>query len=177
MNESWRGDRRYKSSRRGGERHGRFDENTRGQTRNFRAVNNETNHQNSGYGAGEHGGNYKKTGKEPEKSNGYLSFRSKWVSTPICPYCNEPIKDLFSALTDRNGEAVHFECAQKRVAAMERLESGDKVTYIGGGRFGIVAFENPSILKKFKIKKIIEWEQKDKRADWRSHIADHFSLT
>jgi len=31
--------------------------------------------------------------------------------------------------------------------------------------------------RDFKIKKVIEWENKDKRADWRSAISDHYSVT
>jgi hypothetical protein len=129
---------------------------------------------------------YKKSGKEHEKNNKSLNPRPKWnaaklrtdpIPTPVCPYCGLPIKDLASALSGSDGKAVHFECVQKRIAAAEALEKGDTVIYIGGGRFGIVYFENPQIPRSFKVKKIIEWEQKDNRASWRDHIADHFSLT
>ncbi|MDR2445103.1 MAG: hypothetical protein LBD44_04120 [Spirochaetaceae bacterium] len=140
----------------------------------------------AGQNPGGRGGLSKKTGNENGKNAQGLNNRPKWkatklrsdpIPTPLCAYCKEPIKDLATAITNREGEAIHFECAQKRIAAAEALGKGDTVTYIGGGRFGIVCFENPQIPLKFKIKKIIEWEQKDKRAPWRGHIADHFSLT
>jgi hypothetical protein len=180
MSENWRGDnRRRKSSRRGGEQRKYPEKNTRGQMRTAYGGDNEINQKNAGGGVLGYGGSYKKDARNP-------ALRSKWTSvkqrtdpipTPLCPYCNEPIKDLASAIADMNEKAVHFECVQKRISAMEKLAKGDTVAYIGGGRFGIVAFENPQAPKSFRIKKIIEWEQKDKRADWRTHIADHFSLT
>jgi hypothetical protein len=128
----------------------------------------------------------KKLGKEHEKNSNNPGARPKWTSvklntdpipTPLCPYCGLPIKDLAAAFSGADGAAVHFECVQKRIAATEAdsIGKGDTVIYLGGGRFGIVYFEN--LLRSFKIKKIIEWEQKDNHAPWRGHIADHFSLT
>jgi hypothetical protein len=69
-----------------------------------------------------------------------------------------------------------------KIAGEERLEKGDTVTYIGGGRFGIVHFRSGvpgkgGDGKTFTIKKIIEWENKDNRAEWRSTISDHYSVT
>lgn len=139
----------------------------------------------AGQNIGGHGGP-KKTGKEQGKNDKGAGARPKWtaaklrsdpIPSPLCVYCEKPIKELASALTDSNGEAIHFECVQKRIAAMESLGKDDTVTYIGGGRFGVVHFGNSRGTGKFTIKKIIEWEQKDKRAPWRGHIADHFSLT
>ncbi|MDR2803571.1 MAG: hypothetical protein LBB22_04705 [Treponema sp.] len=157
------------------------------QPRRQSARNNAVNDCEPAHGFKDRGSN-KKSGREQEKGNKNFSSRPKWTSpklrtepipTPICSYCKEPIKDLASAFSckDNDEGAVHFDCALKRIAEMEPLEKGDSVTYIGGGRFGIVTFENPRVPGSFKIKKIIEWEQKEKRAPWRGHIADHFSLT
>jgi hypothetical protein len=97
---------------------------------------------------------------------------------PDCPYCGKPIKDLASALSDKNsGAMVHFDCVLSRIAENEVLEKGDAVTYIGGGRFGIVHFSSPSDSRKFMIKKIFEWEDKENRAEWRKFVADHYSVT
>jgi hypothetical protein len=182
MNENWRGDnKRHRQSRNGG--HART-----------RRPYGDHSEQSSGEQPQRNGNNlgtsaYKKTGKEGkenEKNNKNLNPRLKWTSvklrtdpipTPECPYCGEPIKDLASAFSGANGKAVHFECVQKHIAAAESLEKGDTVVYIGGGRFGVVYFDNQQIPRAFKIKKVIEWEQKDSRASWRGHIADHFSLT
>jgi hypothetical protein len=113
--------------------------------------------------------------------------RPKWIPaklataplpSPDCPVCGKPIKDITSALTDRlTGTPVHFDCIITRIVENERMEKGDTVTYIGGGRFGIVNFANPQDTRNFTIKKIIEWEDKGNRAEWRQNVADHYSLT
>jgi hypothetical protein len=64
-----------------------------------------------------------------------------------------------------------------RLAQGEVLEKGDVVAYIGGGRFGVVRFNSPQESRKFTIKKIFEWENKDDRAEWRGAISDHYSVT
>ena len=117
--------------------------------------------------------------------------RPKWVPpkvdteplpVPDCLWCGKPIKDISLAISDKDtGAPVHFECVAARIAGGEILEKGDVVTYIGGGRFGVVCFgasKDPhSANRSFKIKKIIEWEEKDKKADWRSAICDRYSTT
>ncbi|MCL2477871.1 MAG: hypothetical protein FWF22_00110 [Treponema sp.] len=116
-----------------------------------------------------------------------VSDRPKWIPpqipaeplpVPDCPYCGKPIHDIASALNDRGtGRAVHFDCIIARINQEEILEKGDCISYIGGGRFGIVHFSNPGEPKKFTIKKILEWENKEDRPQWRSSITDHFSVT
>jgi hypothetical protein len=122
-----------------------------------------------------------------DKSRASMADRPKWVPpvmstepipVPDCPYCGKPIRDLSAAITDKvNGEAVHFDCVVARLAENETLDRGDAVTYIGGGRFGVVHFNNPNDTRGFTIKKIFEWEDKENRADWRKSLADHYSIT
>ncbi len=97
---------------------------------------------------------------------------------PLCPRCGKVIEDLSAAINDKDsGEPCHFDCVVSRIADGENLGAGEKVVYIGGGRFGVVYFEQPSDLKRFQIKKIIQWEDKEKRADWRNDMADRYSAT
>jgi hypothetical protein len=88
---------------------------------------------------------------------------------------------MYAALTDvGSGEPIHFDCVIAELAEHETLEEGDRISYIGGGRFGIVHFANPDSRRdagNFTIKKIIEWENKENRAEWRGVIADHYSIT
>jgi hypothetical protein len=167
MSENWRGDKRYKSSRRSDQQQrGQSEKSGRGRSgRNGDATGSRS--QNVGRGFSWSEGEYKKTKKEREKNNRNFGRRPKWtavklrtdpIPTPLCPYCNEIIKDLACAIANKEGEAAHFECVRKRIAATETLEKGDIVTYIGGGRFGILTFENshiPNVPKRFKLKKII----------------------
>ena len=125
--------------------------------------------------------------------------RPKWVPpkmntdplpVPDCLWCGKPIRDISLAIADKDtGVPVHFECVAARIAATEKLEKGDTITYIGGGRFGIVCFGDSDYPRDsqdrgaapgnrdFRIKKIIEWEDKEKRAEWRSLISEHYSVT
>jgi hypothetical protein len=97
---------------------------------------------------------------------------------PECPYCGKPITDMAAALSEKSsGAAVHFDCVIARISEGETLEPGDTVTYIGGGRFGIVHTPSGTEPRDFKIKKILEWENKDERAEWRKTVSDHFSTT
>lgn len=100
---------------------------------------------------------------QAEKPRPPSFVRPKWVPlqisteplpAPDCPVCGKPIRDIISAISDRaTGEAVHFDCIIGKVSQGETLEKGDFVSYIGGGRFGIVHFNNPGEPKKFTIKK------------------------
>jgi hypothetical protein len=122
-----------------------------------------------------------------DKNRGNLYERPRWtppkpssepLPVPSCPYCGKPIKDISTAISDKNsGEPVHFDCVITRIAETEVLEQGDTLTYIGGGRFGIVHFNNPQNTQNFKITKIFEWEDKENRAEWRRSVSDHYSIT
>ena len=79
------------------------------------------------------------------------------ITTPECPWCGKQIKDITTAITDKNsGLPVHFDCVLARISSMEKLEKNDSVCYIGGGRFGVINQSNPSNPKSFTVKKIYE---------------------
>ena len=121
-----------------------------------------------------------------EKKNISFHERPKWIPpkfsneplpSPDCPYCGKPIKDIASALAERGtGKAIHFDCILSRITKNEVLAKGDIIAYIGSGRFGVVHFNNPGEIKKFTIKKVLEWENKDERAEWRTIVSDHYSI-
>jgi hypothetical protein len=113
--------------------------------------------------------------------------RSQWtapvlpanpITTPDCPWCGKKITDITTAITDKeSGLPVHFDCVLARIAEMEKLEANDSVCYIGGGRFGVVHYNNPPDTKGFTIKKIFEWEAKEVVSEWRKPISEYFSIT
>jgi len=121
-----------------------------------------------------------------EKNRLSLHERPRWtapvlpanpITTPDCPWCGKQIKDITTAISDRDtGIPVHFDCVLLRIAEMENLETGDSVCYIGGGRFGIVHNNQPGT-KGFSIKKVLEWENKDGNYEWRRPISEYFSIT
>jgi hypothetical protein len=100
------------------------------------------------------------------------------LPVPTCPCCGRPIRDIAVAISDPNsGEAIHFDCIVAKIAEHESLAKGDTIAYIGGGRFGVVHFNGQRDKPMFTIIKILEWEKKDNRAEWRKSISDHYSLT
>ncbi|GHU08519.1 hypothetical protein FACS1894151_04570 [Spirochaetia bacterium] len=137
--------------------------------------------------------NYQKPGKKKaekpryDKTRGIIDERPKWtpikvpsaeLPTPDCAYCGKPIKDVSASMTDKtSGNPVHFDCVIGKIAEREPLEKGESVAYIGGGRFGVVYFGSNQDLRTFRIKKILEWESTENRAEWRQVIADSYSIT
>jgi len=100
------------------------------------------------------------------------------LTTPDCPWCGKPIKDITTAICDKEtNRPVHFDCVLARISGMENLETNDGVCYIGGGRFGIVHYNNPPDTRDFVIKKIYEWEARDNNSEWRRPISEYFSIT
>lgn len=125
----------------------------------------------------------------PDRAKGRAAYpdRPRWtpprlappvLPKPECPRCGKPIEDLAAAINDREtGAPIHFDCVIERIAEGESLSEGDKVIYIGGGRFGVVHFDNPNDPKRFQIKKTVQWEEKEKRSPWRREVADQYSAT
>jgi hypothetical protein len=100
------------------------------------------------------------------------------ITSPDCPWCGRQIKDIAAAVSDKDtGLPVHFDCVLARIAEMETIENNESVCYIGGGRFGIVHYNNPPDIRDFTIKKIFEWEPKDINNEWRRPISEYFSIT
>jgi hypothetical protein len=122
-----------------------------------------------------------------EKNKLSMYERPKWttpelpanpITTPDCPWCGKKINDITTSITDKDtGLPVHFDCVLARIAETEKLEANDSICYIGGGRFGIVHYNNPQETKGFTIKKIFEWEAKDTVSEWRRPISEYFSIT
>jgi len=133
--------------------------------------------------------NQQKTAEKPrfDKQKGTLIDRPQWVPPKLgqnqlprseCPYCGKPVNDLSSALSDpATGTPIHFDCVLRKLSDRESLQEGESLTYIGGGRFGVIQFPNPQDTSHFVIKRIIQWEDKEKWAHWRRTVADNFSLT
>jgi len=133
-----------------------------------------------------HGENLLAEGKI-EKNKAGSQERFRWtapllpanpITTPDCPWCGKQISDITTAICDKEtGFPVHFDCVLQRIASTETLGTNDGVCYIGGGRFGIVHYNNPPDARDFTIKKIFEWEARDNTNEWRRPISEYFSIT
>jgi hypothetical protein len=122
-----------------------------------------------------------------ERNKTSLYDRPKWtapvqpenpITTPDCPWCGKPIKEIITAISDKDtGQPLHFDCVLERMTASVTLEANDTVCYIGGGRFGVVHYNNPPDTRDFTIKRILEWEVKDNSQEWRRPICEYYSIT
>lgn len=93
------------------------------------------------------------------------------LPTPDCPICGKPIADISSAITERTSQApAHFDCVLTRLIETERPGPGERVIYLGAGTFAVADYGNNPTGTKFTIKRKIQYEEKDKRADWRKDI-------
>ena len=94
----------------------------------------------------------------------------------ICPICGEAIAEISSCLTDKkSGNPAHFDCILQEVSKDEKLTENEKIAYIGQGRFGVLYYENPRDQRHFTIKKVIEWEDRDAKPEWRDEISSLYS--
>ena len=110
---------------------------------------------------------------EKERQNTITEIHSREVK---CAVCGELISDIFSAISDKStGKPVHFECVIKKIEGEENLQENEKIAYIGQGRFGILSYENIRDQKNFKIKKVIEVEDREKVSEWRTEISEIYS--
>jgi hypothetical protein len=116
---------------------------------------------------------YENEESKRERQKAIQEIKSREV---ICAKCGEPITELASSLCDKKtGEPIHFECALHEVEAGETLGEKEKIAYIGQGRFGVLYYENPRDQRKFVIKKIIEWEDREKTSEWRDELSGLYS--
>lgn len=95
-------------------------------------------------------------------------------NAPDCPICKKPVTDIFAAVAEMNSqEPAHFDCVYAAIAAAERLEQGDKLIYLGNGSFAVICYPDAATPQKFQIKKRIQYEEKDKKFDWRRAVAKY----
>ncbi len=111
--------------------------------------------------------------KQPSARKSELQVKKIEYPEFICPRCGNPIEDLSAAIADKeSGQPIHFNCVIEFLQKAEELKENEEIIYIGNGNFAVVYFENPKFRKKFKIMRLIEWEDKNKTYPWKSEIAD-----
>ena len=138
----------------------------------------------------------------PRKSGGQYTERpieriKLYEGEPVeCSFCGKPVTDVASALADRTTDKpVHFDCVLDYLAEHETLSAGQSISYIGQGRFAVISSKVPASVQgtsaagvaaaglvaagapspRFVIERIIEWEPRDKKYEWRTNIADAYS--
>lgn len=118
---------------------------------------------------------------------GFLGKRPVWTPPEtvepdlpalLCSHCGKAIEDYAQAIGDATSSVFwHFDCAIAHLAEEERLHDDEKIAYIGAGRFAVVHFPDPRDSLHFQIRRILPWEDKDKRPEWRVELAGKYSRT
>ena len=127
----------------------------------------------------------------PRKSGGQYTERPSeriklYEGEPVeCSFCGKPVTDVASALADKTTDKpVHFDCVLDYLAEHETLSAGQSISYIGQGRFAVISSKVPGAAAetaagapspRFVIERVIEWEPRDKKYEWRANIADAYS--
>lgn len=120
--------------------------------------------------------NPQRSGQQPRRDARQEMPPLPKLPTPVCPRCGQAIADISSAISDKtSGEPIHFDCALAFLQGAETLADGEKIVYIGQGKFAVVFFENPADTRKFKIIRVLEWEGREGRPEWRTDISSIFS--
>lgn len=116
---------------------------------------------------------YQNDAAERERQKAISEIKTREVK---CGICGGLISDIASAITDKStGKTVHFDCILDKIAKEEKPLENEKVAYIGQGRFAVLSYENIREQKNFKIKKIIEVEDRENKSEWRTEISDLYS--
>ena len=133
----------------------------------------------------------------PRKSGGQYIERpiepiKPYEGEPVdCSFCGKPVTEFASALADKTTDkSVHFDCVLNYLTEHETLSAGQSISYIGQGRFAVISSKVPVSVQgtsaagsvatgapppRFVIERIIEWEPRDKKYEWRANIADAYS--
>ena len=92
-------------------------------------------------------------------------------SFPECPICNQSVKFLLTAISfGEENKPAHFDCVLKMLAEKESLGPREKISYIGNGNFAVVSGKSGKVLN---IRKIIEFEGRESKGEWRKRLSYH----
>ncbi|MBQ0039111.1 MAG: hypothetical protein KBS64_01625 [Treponema sp.] len=114
--------------------------------------------------------------EEQVKESEAAILRFKNENQPVCPVCGEIIRDMSTAVKDPKSDSpLHFDCTIGLIQKDNPLSQGEKIAYIGQGRFAVLYFANVHDSKHFQIRKIIDWEEKEKKPLWRDEMSELYS--
>ncbi|MBR5646688.1 MAG: hypothetical protein IKX23_08630 [Treponema sp.] len=141
--------------------------------RNKKKWNNQRNNQKNNQQTVNETNKYEDESVRLERQKAISEIKAREV---LCAKCGNPITEITSCMSDKeSGKPIHFECAIGEVEKSEKLLPNEKIAYIGQGRFGILSYENPRDQRHFTIKKVIEWDDKEKKSEWREEISGLYS--
>ncbi len=101
------------------------------------------------------------------------NFHRPPVEYKSCPICGKAVKSMLTAISvNKDMDPAHFDCVVKQLAEQEQLKKGEKISYLGNGTFAVIKMnQGGKGSPAFTIIKKIQYEEKDKKAEWRKKIS------
>jgi len=76
--------------------------------------------------------------KTPHSSLPPINIKSVVEPHLTCTYCDKVIENIASAIRGEEDNYYHFDCMIEKLSKEEKLDEGEKISYIGRGTFAIV---------------------------------------
>lgn len=110
---------------------------------------------------------YKGKRKSSWRSGNNKKKRPQAVAKYTCPVCNEGVKEVGNAIDFQGKGPTHFDCVIRALTKQEKLNPGEKIAYVGSGRFGVINHKKNDSGVPFTLLREIEVEDRDKVLTWR----------
>lgn len=111
------------------------------------------------------------------RSGGYKKKKSNEPAKYNCPICNEGVKELGNAIDYKGEGPAHFDCVLRSLNETEKLNPGEKIIYIGSGRFGVILNKKNDSGVPFTLTREIDFEDRDRELSWRDERKVEVSST
>ena len=118
---------------------------------------------------------YKGKNRPSWRSGGYRKQKAPTVAKFTCTVCEEGIKEVGNAI-DYQGGPAHFDCVIRSLTEKETLNKGEKIAYIGSGRFGVIINKKNDAGGPFTIIREIDVEDREKVLPWRDERKIYVSV-
>ncbi len=114
--------------------------------------------------------------KRPSWRSGGKKRKSSSEAKFTCPVCNEGVKELGNAIDYQNQGPTHFDCVLRSLTEKENLKPGEKIAYVGSGRFGVITNKKNDSGVAFTLIREIDVEDRDKVLTWRDEKKVYVSV-
>lgn len=119
---------------------------------------------------------YKGKRRPSWRSGGYKKKKSSVEAKYICPVCNEGVKEVGNAIEFQGQGPTHFDCVLRSLNEQEKLKPGEKIVYVGSGRFGVINNKKNDSGVPFTLLREIEVEDREKVLTWRDERKIYVSV-
>jgi hypothetical protein len=101
---------------------------------------------------------------KPRKSRRRRSRKAPQEKAPpvVCSICSKNIDSITQAIGGPDKDQIsHFDCILRQLESEEKLQPGQKVSYIGNGTFAVIEYKNKNFTGGFTVLKRIVIENKE----------------